>query len=264
MTQADRVLHTDRLPTLRGRRLPRRLVQLYAGLALYGASMALLVRSRLGVTPWDVLHQGLARHLGWSLGTVTIVVGAVVLLLWIPLRQLPGIGTVSNVIVIGLAVDGTLAVLPAPSALAARIGFVVAGVLLNAVATAAYIGVHLGPGPRDGLMTGLVARTGGSVRLVRTGIEAAVVLTGWLLGGTLGLGTVVYALAIGPLAHLLMPKLALDGQAGSRVRNPARTTGTTATTRTATPTAPPTAQAANTSSAAISTPTPATDVRVAR
>jgi uncharacterized membrane protein YczE len=258
MAQADRVLHIDRLPTLRGRRLTRRLVQLYAGLALYGASMALLVRSRLGVMPWDVLHQGLARHLGWSLGTVTIVVGAVVLLLWIPLRQLPGIGTVSNVVVIGLAVDATLAVLPAPSALAARIGFVVAGVVLNAVATAAYIGVHLGPGPRDGLMTGLVRRTGGSVRLVRTGIEATVVLTGWLLGGTLGLATVVYALAIGPLVHLLMPKLALQ------VRRPATTTGTTATTRTATPTAPPTAQAPNTSSAASSTPTPATDVSVAR
>ena len=255
------MLKPDRLPTLRGRRLTRRLVQLYAGLALYGASMALLVRSTLGVTPWDVLHQGLARHLGWSLGTVVIVVGAVVLVLWIPLRQLPGVGTVSNVVVIGLAVDGTLAVLPAPSGLAARIGFVVAGVLLNAVATAAYIGVHLGPGPRDGLMTGLVARTGGSVRLVRTGIEAAVVLTGWLLGGTLGLGTVVYALAIGPLVHLLMPKLALAAQP---VRSPDSTTGTTATTSTATPTAPPTAQAANTSSAASSTPTPATDVSVAR
>src|SRR6478609_712905 len=225
MAQADGMLQSDRLPTLRGRRLTRRLVQLYAGLALYGASMALLVRSTLGVTPWDVLHQGLARHLGWSLGTVTIVVGAVVLLLWIPLRQRPGIGTVSNVFVIGVAVDGTLAVLPAPSALAARIGFVVAGVLLNAVATAAYIGVHLGPGPRDGLMTGLVARTGGSVRLVRTSIEVAVVLTGWLLGGTLGLATVVYALAIGPLVHLLMPKLALADQAGSRVRSPAAPTG---------------------------------------
>ncbi|MGZ4507555.1 MAG: membrane protein YczE [Blastococcus sp.] len=196
-------------PVVRGRRLPRRLVQLYAGLALYGVSMALLVRSTLGVMPWDVLHQGLARHLGWSLGTVTIVVGALVLLAWIPLRQLPGIGTVSNVVVIGLAVDATLALLPTPSALAARVGFVVAGVLLNAVATAAYIGVHLGPGPRDGLMTGLVRRTGGSVRLVRTSIEAAVVATGWLLGGTLGLGTVVYALAIGPLVQVLLPRLSL-------------------------------------------------------
>jgi uncharacterized membrane protein YczE len=200
------------VPALRGRRLTRRLVQLYAGLALYGASMALLVRSTLGVTPWDVLHQGLARHLGWSLGTAAIVVGAVVLLAWIPLRQMPGVGTVSNVFVIGLAVDGTLAVLPAPSAPAARLGFVVAGVLLNAVATAAYIGVHLGPGPRDGLMTGLVRRTGGSIRLVRTSIEATVVLTGWLLGGTLGLGTVVYALAIGPLVQLLLPRLALARQ----------------------------------------------------
>jgi uncharacterized membrane protein YczE len=140
---------------------------------------------------------------------VTVLVGAVVLLAWIPLRQLPGLGTVSNVVVIGLAVDATLAVLPAPSALAARVGFVVAGVLLNAVATAAYIGVHLGPGPRDGLMTGLVRRTGGSVRLVRTSIEATVVLTGWLLGGTLGVATVVYALAIGPLVHVLLPRLSL-------------------------------------------------------
>src|SRR6478609_8824636 len=209
MAQADGMLQSDRLPTLRGRRLARRLVQLYAGLALYGASMALLVRSTLGVTPWDVLHQGLARHLGWSLGTVTIVVGAVVLLLWIPLRQRPGIGTVSNVFVIGVAVDGTLAVLPAPSVLAARIVLVVGGVLLNAVATAAYIGVHLGPGPRDGLMTGLVRRTGGSVRLVRTSLEVAVVAGGWLLGGTLGLGTVVYALAIGPLVQVLLPRLSL-------------------------------------------------------
>jgi uncharacterized membrane protein YczE len=198
------------LPSLRGRRLTRRLVQLYAGLALYGASMALLVRSTLGVTPWDVLHQGLARHLGWSLGTAAIVAGAVVLLAWIPLRQRPGLGTVSNVVVIGLAVDATLAALPVPSALVARVGLVVAGVLLNAVATAAYIGVHLGPGPRDGLMTGLVRRTGRSVRLVRTSIEATVVLTGWLLGGTLGVATVAYALAIGPLVHVLLPRLALS------------------------------------------------------
>jgi uncharacterized membrane protein YczE len=171
--------------------------------------MALLVRSSLGVTPWDVLHQGLARQLGWSLGTVAIAVGALVLLAWIPLRQKPGLGTVSNVVVIGLAVDATLAVVPAPSALAARVGLVVAGVLLNAVATAAYIGVHLGPGPRDGLMTGLVRRTGRSVRLVRTSIEAAVVATGWLLGGTLGPATVLYALAIGPLVQVLLPRLAL-------------------------------------------------------
>src|SRR3712207_193220 len=156
----------------------RRLVQLYAGLVLYGLSMALLVRSGLGVMPWDVLHQGLARQLGWSLGVVTIVVGALVLLAWIPLRERPGLGTVSNVVVIGLALDAVLAVLPEPASLPLRIALVPTGILLNAIATAAYIGVHLGPGPRDGLMTGLVRRSGRSVRLVRTSIEVAVVEIG--------------------------------------------------------------------------------------
>jgi uncharacterized membrane protein YczE len=189
---------------------PRRLVQLYGGLVLYGLSMALLVRSGLGVMPWDVLHQGLARQLGWSLGVVTIVVGALVLLAWIPLRERPGLGTVSNVVVIGLALDAALAVLPEPTSLPLRIALVPTGILLNAVATAAYIGVRLGPGPRDGLMTGLVRRTGRSVRLVRTSIEGAVVALGWLLGGTLGVATVLYALAIGPLVHALLPRLSVD------------------------------------------------------
>ncbi len=188
---------------------PRRLVQLYAGLVLYGLSMALLVRSGLGVMPWDVLHQGLARQLGWSLGVVTMVVGALVLLAWVPLRERPGLGTVSNVVVIGLALDAALAVLPEPGALPVRAALVPAGILLNAVATAAYIGVHLGPGPRDGLMTGLVRRTGGSVRVVRTSIEVVVVAAGWLLGGTLGVATVLYALAIGPLVHALLPRLSV-------------------------------------------------------
>ena len=159
--------------------------------------------------PWDVLHQGLARQLGWSLGAVTVLVGAVVLAGWLPLRVRPGLGTVSNVVVIGVAVDGALAVLPAPHAIAARVGLVAAGVSLNALATAAYIGVGLGPGPRDGLMTGLVGRTGRSVRLVRTGIEVCVVGIGWLLGGTLGVATVIYALLVGPLVHLLLPRLTL-------------------------------------------------------
>ena len=185
-------------------------MQLYAGLAVYGASMGLLVRASLGVMPWDVLHQGLAGRIDWSIGAVSILVGALVLLAWIPLRQRPGLGTVSNVVVIGLAVDVTLALVPAPSSLPLRAGLLLTGVLLNAVATAAYIGVHLGPGPRDGLMTGLVRRTGGSVRLVRTSIEIAVVVTGWLLGGTLGVGTVVYAVAIGPLVQILLPRLSLS------------------------------------------------------
>lgn len=192
------------------RRLPRRLTQLYLGLLLYGLSMAVLVQSSLGVMPWDVLHQGLARQLGGSLGQVTIAVGVLVLLGWIPLRERPGLGTVSNVVVIGLAVDAALGVVAAPSALPAQLAFVVAGVVLNAVATAAYIGVRLGAGPRDGLMTGLVRRTGGSVRLVRTSIEVAVVAVGWLLGGTLGVATVLYALAIGPLVHLLLPLFTVE------------------------------------------------------
>ncbi|MDQ2724640.1 MAG: hypothetical protein M3Y36_04010 [Actinomycetota bacterium] len=195
----------------------RRIAQLGAGLGLYGLSMALLVRSSLGVMPWDVLHQGAARHVGVSLGTMTVLVGLVVLLAWIPLRQRPGIGTVSNVVVIAVAVNAALAILSAPVALGEQLVFAGAGIVLNAVATAAYIGVHLGPGPRDGLMTGLVRRTGKSVRLVRTSIEVAVVGTGALLGGTLGIATVAYAVAIGPLVHVFLPRLAVsDGRDSGR------------------------------------------------
>ena len=191
------------------RRLPRRLVQLCAGLVLYGITMGMLVRAELGVIPWDVLHQGLSRQFGLSMGTVVIVVSVLLLLLWIPLRERPGLGTLSNAVVVGLVLDATLAVLPPVEALPLRVLLVLAGVLLNAVATAAYIGVHLGAGPRDGLMTGLVRRTGGSVRVVRTSIEVAVVLAGWVLGGTVGLGTVLYALAIGPLVQILLPRLSV-------------------------------------------------------
>ena len=183
----------------------RRLVQLYVGLVAYGVSMALMVEAHLGTMPWDVFHQGVARLTGLSFGTVTIVVGVIVLLLWIPLRQRPGIGTVSNVIVIGLGADASLALLPTPDSLAVRWGFLVGALGINAVASGLYIGARLGPGPRDGLMTGLAAR-GHSIRVVRTGIEVSVVATGWLLGGTLGIGTVLYALTIGPLVHLLLPR----------------------------------------------------------
>jgi uncharacterized membrane protein YczE len=190
-----------------GRRMGRRLVQLYAGLVLYGASMGLMIRAGLGLDPWDVFHQGVAEHTGWTFGVTTMVVGAAVLLLWVPLRQRPGVGTVSNVVVIGLSVDATLALLDAPGAFAVRAGLVVSAVVLNGLATAAYIGAGLGPGPRDGLMTGLVRRTGGSVRLIRTGIEVTVLSAGWLLGGTVGVATVLYALGIGPLVHLFLPYL---------------------------------------------------------
>ncbi|MGH8776339.1 MAG: YczE/YyaS/YitT family protein [Jiangellaceae bacterium] len=198
--------------------MTRRLIQLYAGLVLYGVSIALMVRAGLGLDPWDVLHQGMAERVPLSFGAVTIVVGALVLLAWIPLRQRPGIGTVSNVIVIGLAVDGTLAILPTPEPLALQAVFMLAAVGLNGVATAAYIGARLGPGPRDGLMTGLVRVTGRSVRLVRTSIEVTVLALGWLLGGTVGVGTVVYALAIGPLVHVLLPMLAVPERPHERVR----------------------------------------------
>lgn len=190
----------------------RRLSQLYAGLALYGVSIAFFVTAHLGVMPWGVLDQGLvvlcARFgLDVSLGTMTMLAGAAVLLCWVPLRQRPGIGTVSNVLVIGLVVDATLAVLATPDATALRIGYVVVGIALNAVATAFYIGADLGPGPRDGLMTGLVARSGRPVRLVRTGIEVGVVAVGWALGGTFGPATIAYAVSIGPLLQPLLPRL---------------------------------------------------------
>ncbi|WP_424637499.1 YczE/YyaS/YitT family protein [Embleya sp. AB8] len=169
--------------------------------------MALLIRAELGLDPWDVFHQGLAERTGWSFGTVTIVAGAAVLLLWIPMRQRPGLGTVSNVFVIGIVVDASLRWVPAPDAFGWRLAFLVAGVVLNAVAGGAYIGARLGPGPRDGLMTGLVRRTGRSVRLIRTGIEITVLGVGFVLGGSVGLGTVLYALTIGPLVQVFLPLL---------------------------------------------------------
>jgi uncharacterized membrane protein YczE len=193
-------------------RLLRRLVQLYIGLLLYGLSSALLVRARLGLDPWDVFHQGLARHVGLAIGTVVIIVGLLVLLLWIPLRQRPGFGTLSNAVLIGLAMNWFLDVLPAPGPLVWRIAEMAGGVLLCGVATGMYIGADLGPGPRDGLMTGLARRTGRSIRLVRTGIEVTVLAAGWGLGGTFGVGTVVFALTIGPLAQLFLPLFALDGR----------------------------------------------------
>jgi uncharacterized membrane protein YczE len=180
------------------------LIQLYAGLALYGASSALLVEADLGLEPWNVLHQGLAELTGLTIGVVSIIVGAAVLLLWIPLRQRPGLGTVSNVFVIGLAMDATLALVPDAHSLAVRVPLLLAGIVLNGAATGLYIAARFGPGPRDGLMTGLHRRTGRSIRLMRTGIESAVVVTGFLLGGTIGVGTVLYAVSIGPLAQLFL------------------------------------------------------------
>ncbi|MHB6197314.1 membrane protein YczE [Klebsiella pneumoniae] len=183
----------------------RRLLQLYIGLELYGVSTALFVHANLGADPWDVFHLGVAKQLGISFGTVIILTGAAVLLLWIPIRQMPGLGTVSNVIVLGLAADATLAVLPPLESMVARSALLAGAIVLNAIATGMYIGAGFGPGPRDGLMTGLHARTGWSLRGIRTAIELSVLLIGWLLGGKFGVGTVIYALSIGPLIQLCLP-----------------------------------------------------------
>ena len=195
---------------LRAGRLTRRLVQLALGLALYGLTLGMMIRATLGNAPWDVLHQGMAIHLPMSIGTAVIVMSLVVLLFWIPLRELPGLGTVLNSIAVGLTADLTLAFLEAPESLWERSLLMAGGVVLNALATALYIGSQFGPGPRDGLMTGLHRRTGLSIRVVRTGLEVTVVAIGWVLGGVVGLGTVLYAVAIGPLVQVMLPRFIVE------------------------------------------------------
>lgn len=193
----------------------RRLSQLYAGLLLFGLSAALMLRSGLGLNPWDVLHQGLDGRTALSFGTVTILTGAVVLLLWIPLRQRPGLGTVSNIIVIGLAADLALGMIGNVVSLPARALMLAAGIVLNGIASSAYLGANFGPGPRDGLMTGLAARSGWSIRAVRTLIELTVLGAGWGLGGTVGIGTVLYAVTIGPIIHRTLPFFTVGQTNGS-------------------------------------------------
>lgn len=207
-TAPARIVLSDLGPIaqLRAGRLPRRLGQLYAGLLLYGFSIALMVRSRLGLAPWDVLHSGLTKHFPIDIGQALVIVSFLVMLAWIPLREMPGIGTVSNAVVIGVSTDAFLSVLPAPHLLGVRVAMLVAGIALQGVATAAYIGAQLGRGPRDGLMTGLSRRTGHSIRVVRTAMELTVVALGLLLGGVAGLGTLAYAVSIGPLSQGLIPK----------------------------------------------------------
>lgn len=189
--------------------LRRRLPRLLLGLVLFGVGIALMVRADLGLGPWDVLHQGLSERTDLAIGTVTILVGLVVLLLWLPIRQRLGLGTVLNVLLIGLVADATLEVLDAPEPMGARVVFLLLGVFVFGPGSGLYIGAGLGPGPRDGLMTGL-ARGGRSVRAVRTCIELAVLAAGAALGGTVGVGTVLFALSVGPnvhwfLDHMTMP-----------------------------------------------------------
>ena len=179
----------------------------------------MLLLAGLGVDPWDVLQQGLSRRLGLGVGTWAIIVGAAVLLLWIPLRQRPGLGTLANVAVIGSTIDLVMWLVPTPRGIVLRWATMLVGIALNGIATGAYIGAGLGPGPRDGLMTGLAAR-GHSIRVVRSGIELPVLVLGWLLGGTVGVGTLMYAATIGALAHIFIPLLAISpgGQRHSRRR----------------------------------------------
>jgi uncharacterized membrane protein YczE len=185
--------------------LLQRLARLLVGLFLYGFTMAMMVESTLGLDPWDVFHEGLAGRVPLTFGQVVIVTGAVVLLLWIPLRQWPGIGTVLNVVVIGLAADFGISVIAQPDALWLRGLLLLGGVVGNGFAGALYIGARLGPGPRDGLWLGLVRRTGRSVRWWRTTIELTVLAVGFALGGTVGVGTVVYAVTIGPIVQFFLP-----------------------------------------------------------
>jgi uncharacterized membrane protein YczE len=195
---------------------PRRLVQLYLGLILYGISSAMQVQAGLGLDPWDVLHQGIAHRVHHAIGTVVIAVGVVVLLGWIPLRQRPGLGTVSNVVVLGIAMNLTLQLLPVQHGYPARIAMLIGGIVLCGIATGMYISAELGPGPRDGLMTGIARRWGVSIRLTRTLIELAVLATGWLLGGSVGVGTVLFAVSIGPLAQLFLRVFRIVGLVSHR------------------------------------------------
>ncbi|MFH8407108.1 YitT family protein [Streptomyces sp. NPDC018019] len=204
----------------------RRLPQLFAGLALYGFSLSLMVRASLGVNPWSVLYDGLARRTPLSFGLISAVVGVLVLVLWIPLRQRPTFGTGANVVVLACSADLGLWLLPQHLGLPVRIGLLVGGVLLNGLSVAVYVGARLGPGPRDGLMTGVSAAAGRSLRSVRTLIEVAVLAVGWALGGSVGAGTLVYAFAVGPVTQFFVPWFAYRGVAGQRNRPPRRCPGT--------------------------------------
>ena len=192
---------------LRAGRLPRRLTQLFVGLTLFGLSMAIVIRAGLGMIPWDVFHYGVASHVPLSFGTIAIIVALLVLVLWIPLREVPGVGTIANAIWVGVSADIGLHLLTTPDSLVLQIALMVGGIVLNALSTALYIGAQFGPGPRDGLMTGLAHRTHFSLRTIRTGLEVTVVLVGWLLGGVVGVGTVLFALTIGPLTQAFLPPL---------------------------------------------------------
>jgi uncharacterized membrane protein YczE len=199
-----RLANLGPLDQLKSGRLPERLLRLLLGLWIYGLAIALMIKGALGASPWDVFHLGVARHLPLSLGTVMIVTAVIVLLGWIPLRQMPGVGTVANTLILGPFADLNLAWVATPEGLPMQVAFMLGGVVACAFATALYVGAQLGPGPRDGLMTGLARRTGWSIRRVRTTLEVSVLAVGVLLGGTVGVGTVVFALGVGPVTQFFL------------------------------------------------------------
>jgi len=192
-----------------GARLTRRLIQLIVGLILFGVGIGLMLQSGLGVPPWDVLHQGLATRFGLTVGIWSIIVSVVVLLLWLPLREAYGLGTLLNAVIIGVVLDLTAIVLPDADTTGAAWVMLLGGIVLIGVASGLYIGANLGPGPRDGLMTG-IAKRGPSIRLTRATIEVSVLIIGWLLGGTFGIGTIVFAVTVGPLVQFFLPRLAIS------------------------------------------------------
>lgn len=205
---------------LRGRRMPRRITQLLVGLFLYGIGISFIVRGTIGAAPWDVLAQGIARHVPLTFGVITILVSVVVLLLWIPIRQKPGVGTVLNALLVGPSADVGFLLIPETDVLWVRIAFFVIGLLVLSAATGLYIGAAFGPGPRDGLMTGLHRRTGWPIWVVRTGLEVTVVAIGWALGGNVGIGTVAFALLVGPLCQYFMRLFAIRLPEGPRSVDP--------------------------------------------
>lgn len=211
-----RLANQGPLAQLRAGRLPERLVRLVVGLALYGASIALMIEGAVGASPWDIFHVGASLHVPLSFGLMMIITAVAVLLAWIPLRQLPGFGTLANTVLLGPFADLSLRLLPTPDDLPLRYGYLAGGVIMCAFATAMYVGAQLGPGPRDGLMTGLARRTGWSIRLVRTVVEMAVLIAGVVMGGTLGIGTVVFALGVGPVTQFFLPHLVVPVDAAPR------------------------------------------------
>jgi len=187
--------------------MTRRVLQLLIGLILYGFGCALTVEAGLGVDPWTVFAQGVAIHTGIGIGWITNIVGFLVLLVWIPLRQKPGVGTIANILLVGTSMQATLAIVPPVSGTLAQFAVLLGGILVVAVASGLYIGARFGPGPRDGLMTGMNARLGWPIWLCRLLVEATVLVAGWVLGGTVGIGTVLFAILIGPLVHIALPLL---------------------------------------------------------